>query len=190
MKMKRMLTLRLLLFLQLLAALFAGCATVPAPKAATAVPTACLGDIAPVPPGAEEVEDGALLQAALGEAGQGKLCAGRAFAAKQALRVFRVWQEAKAYSEFGSWWSLSRPEGPREVYRRKNAICPEWSALDVLSVCEIKVGAHFVIGPGQSARCKDGSEYAPSPENQVYLPNDTRVQRVFVENCQRLGAWP
>ena len=127
--------------------------------------------------------------ATLGAAGQGKLCAGRVFEARRPLKVYRLWTEAKAYTELGGWWTLTLPSGSRDAYRQANVICPEWSALDVLSACEIKVGARFVLGPGQSARCQVG-EIGGSAVNQVFLPNDTRVQRVFVENCQRLGAWP
>ena len=54
----------------------------------------------------------------------------------------------------------------------------------------MKVGARFVVGPGQSARCADGKEYAKSAVNQVFIPNDTREQRVYVEHCENLGDWP
>lgn len=188
---------RLLAFI-LLASLVAACApalhgAAPASPALRAGPiggSACAGAIDAPPAGTRAVDDAALLQESLGETGKGKLCTGQVFEATQPLPVYRVWSAAREYTELGRWWSLGRPAGPLAAYREQNAICPEWSALDALSVCEVKVGARFVIGPGQSARCDGGAGYGKSPANQIYIPNDTRAQRVFVQNCRRLGAWP
>jgi hypothetical protein len=146
--------------------------------------------VAAAPEGARPVEDPALLASALGAAGAGKLCAGAVFEAMRPLVVYRVWQRDRPYTELGRWWAFERPEGPREQYRARNAICPEWSALDALSRCELRAGARFVLGPGQSARCEGGATLAASPTNQVYIDNDARAQRVLVERCEPLGAWP
>lgn len=174
--------------------LFAGCGA-PPPPAAPATPLAtsgatCAGTVRTAPAGAREVDDAALLKAALADPGQGKLCTGKVFEATAPIQVYRVWTAAKATTEIGGWWSFDRPTGPATKYRQANAICPEWSTLDTLSTCTIKVGAHFVVGPGQSADCADSVHYAASPENQVYVPNDTRAGKVYVEGCQKLGAWP
>ncbi|MEZ4407295.1 MAG: hypothetical protein R3A52_12565 [Polyangiales bacterium] len=101
-----------------------------------------------------------------------------------------MWHRARPHTEVGRWWSLTRPEGPRERYRADNAVCPEWSDLDVLSRCTLRAGARFVMGPGQSARCADGRELPRSAVNQVYVDNDARAGRVYVEGCEALGAWP
>mgnify|MGYP000078257003 FL=1 len=149
----------------------------------------CAGFIDSAPSGANQVEDATLLQEALGKSGEGKLCVGRVLEALQSVAVYRVWNAAKDYTEFGRWWSLSKPMGPVERYRTDNEICPEWSDLNQLTVCSLKIGARFVMGPGQSAQCMMMS-YDRSPINQVYVPNDTRASKVYVENCMRLGAWP
>lgn len=149
----------------------------------------CTGFLAAAPAGTKPTEDAALLQMALGKSGEGKLCAGQALEVTQPVTVYRVWNQAKDYTEFGSWWSFDRPTGPADAYRADNAICPEWSELNQLTVCTLKVGAHFVMGPGQSAQCMM-MMYGKSAVNQVYVPNDTRVNKVYVEGCMRLGAWP
>lgn len=150
---------------------------------------ACVGSIEPVPAALMEIEDPALLNEALGKSGDGKLCAGRVYSATQAVTVYRVWNSAKSYTEFGRWWSLSKPTGPVESYRQENAICPEWSDLNQLTRCSIKVGARVVIGPGQSATCM-AMMYEKSAVNQVYMANDTRINMLYVEGCTQLGAWP
>ena len=90
----------------------------------------------------------------------------------------------------GGWWSFDPPSGTREQYREQNAVCEEWSKLDRLIVCEIKVGALFVVGPGQSATCKVGPSYPKSATNQVFIPNDGRKNEIFVDNCEQKGNWP
>lgn len=152
---------------------------------------ACVGSIESMPAGLSPVEDAALLQEALGKTGEGKLCAGRVFTASQAgsVTVYRVWNSAKSYTEFGKWWSLSKPTGTVASYREENAICPEWSELNQLTRCTLKAGAKVVIGPGQSASCMTLT-YGKSAVNQVYMANDTRVGMLYVEGCSQLGVWP
>jgi hypothetical protein len=151
---------------------------------------ACVGVVAEAPLGAKEVSDEALAALATGATGKGKLCTARVFEAIAPMKVYRVWNSEKSYTEIGSWWSFDKPAGPTETYRAQNAVCPEWSALDRLSVCEIKIGARFAMGPGQSATCEGDKEYPKSPVNQVFIPNDTRERKVYVEHCAELGAWP
>ncbi|MBK9259670.1 MAG: hypothetical protein IPM54_07490 [Polyangiaceae bacterium] len=150
---------------------------------------ACVGTIDALPDGAKEVTDEPFAQAAIDATGKGKLCMARVFEALKPLKVYRVWNSQKTYTEFGSWWSFAKPVGPVETYREQNAICPEWSDLDRVTVCEIKVGARFAVGPGQSAACET-AKYEKSAVNQVFIPNDTRENRVFVEHCEQLGAFP
>jgi hypothetical protein len=148
--------------------------------------------------GLEEVHDEALLMRALGEPGNGKLCTGKVFAAAKPVSVYRVWDGAKTSTQLGSWWSFSKPAGPRETYRSANAICPEGSKLDVFSECHLKVGARVVVGPGQSAECEDSATshkwtVPASAMNQVFIPNETRDPanpKVFVEGCSAGAPWP
>lgn len=149
----------------------------------------CVGGIDAVPQGLSPVDDAALLNEALGKTGEGKLCAGRVYQATAGVTVYRVWNQAKSYTEFGKWWSFAQPTGTVAGYREANAICPEWSDLNQLSRCTVKVGAHIVVGPGQSASCM-AMVYEKSAVNQVYMANDTRVGMLHVEGCTQLGMWP
>ncbi len=151
---------------------------------------ACVGTVGPGPDGARAVEDLALLARAVGAPEAGKLCAGVVYEATRPIALYRVWQRDRAYTERGRWWSLERPTNSREAYRRDNAICPEWSALDVLSRCELRAGARFVVGTGQSVRCQDRSLLAASAVRQVYVDNDGQRGVFFVERCEQLGAFP
>lgn len=155
---------------------------------------ACVGSVDAPPAGAEPVQDKAvaddLFKRALGADGAGSLCAGQVFRASAPLKVYRVWNSEKDYTQLGSWWSFSPPPATRERYREENAICEEWSLLDRLVVCDVKVGTSFVLGPGQSATCKSGPSYPKSATNQVFIPNDGRQGLIFVENCEQRGPWP
>lgn len=141
------------------------------------------------PEGLVEVTDNTLLTSAIDVPGKGKLCKGKVFVAEKEVTVYRVWDASKSYTLYGGWWSFSRPTGPRDQYQAANDICPEWSALDKMSTCTIKVGAHVAVGPGQSAQCNAGLLPA-SAINQVYIPNDSRNNVLYVENCNAGVEWP
>lgn len=136
-----------------------------------------------------EVKDKDLLHSVLGDPGKGMLCKGKVFVAVKPVVVYRVWDSSKTYTALGRWWSLRIPKGPKTQYQLKNGICPAWSALDRMSKCTLKKGAHVVIGPGQSAECL-GELYPSSAVNQVYVPNDAQKHQVFVERCTSGVAWP
>ncbi len=150
---------------------------------------ACVGQIDSLPPGMTAILDDALLQQALGASGAGELCTGQVFVAQQPVTVYRVWDGAKDYTLYGSWWSFQVPQGPRPQYRKDNGICPFWSELNRMSACTLKVGAKLVVGPGQSAICTRMT-YAKSAVNQVYIPNDARAGRLHVDNCTAGAVWP
>lgn len=149
----------------------------------------CVGMIMVVPDGLKPIQDVQLLAEASGEDGQGKLCKGQVFEAEKPISVYRVWNSDKDYTLFGRWWSLQKPEGPKEKYREANGICPSWSSLDVMSQCKLKVGAKIVIGPGQSAQCKNFT-YEKSATNQVFINNDFRNNVLMVQDCTQGTAWP
>ena len=149
----------------------------------------CVGEVVKPPEGLREVQDDALLASALGQPGKGALCKGKVFQADQPVTLYRVYDASKSYTLYGRWWSLEVPQGPRSQYQQQNAICPEWSPLNVVSACKLKVGSRVVIGPGQSAQCV-GSSIPASAVNQVYVPNDSRHNVLFVENCTEAQAWP
>ncbi len=157
----------------------------PAVKAAPAPVdgVACVGDIDAPPDGVKEVDDAPLLAQAMDATGKGKLCTGRVYEVVKPVTVYRLWMKAKPYTEYGGWWGLTPPIAGTDAYREMYAICPEWSDLDSMATCTIKVGAHIVIGPGQSADCAGGKSYAKNAANQVFIPNDTRKQQVYVEGC-------
>ncbi len=177
--------------------LLSACSTLPpspdlsrTPPSTSHATSHCAGLIATPPPGIIPTDDPALLQLAVGEPNQGKLCTGQVLIANKAVLVYRVWDQARPGSLYGSWWSFQQPTGNREQYRIDNAICPEWSALDVVSVCQIKIGSKLVTGPGQSARCSDELTYPPSTVNQIYLPNNLQQNFLQVENCSAGTPWP
>ncbi len=157
----------------------------------------CVGDVITPPAGLVAATDDALLAKAIGAPGKGALCKGKVFQAEKAVTVYRVWDSSKSYTLYGGWWSFDLPKGPREQYRVDNDICPEWSPLNIMSSCTIKVGTKIVVGPGQSAQCTQAT-VPPFPNNllpaskvnQVYIPNDSRNNVLFVENCTPGTVWP
>ncbi|MDH4263608.1 MAG: hypothetical protein OEV78_11245 [Spirochaetia bacterium] len=149
----------------------------------------CVGTIIQPPPeilaevDAKKVKG--LLNDASGAKGKGKLCTGKVFIVKKPITVYRVW--GKTFE--GQWWSFSYPEGPQDAYRKANNICKEWNSLDKLTVCYLKENSLIVIGPGQSADCKQNGppylNYPKSPVNQVYVP-----VMDLVGNCTNQVKWP
>ncbi|MBU2707945.1 hypothetical protein KCM76_18260 [Zooshikella marina] len=150
---------------------------------------ACVGYIDQPPEGVVAEEDKSLLDESLGVTGEGKLCAGKTFVATKPVKVYRVWNSQKDYSKYGRWWSFQVPHGPKQQYREQNVICPSWSTLDRMSECTLKAGTKLVVGPGQSANCLSTS-YPKSAVNQVFVPNDSRKDILYVENCTPGDVWP
>lgn len=149
----------------------------------------CVGEVITPPAGMVAATDDKLLASAIGAPGAGKLCKGQVFVAEKPVTVYRVWDSSKSYTLYGGWWSFNLPVGPRDKYRVDNDICPEWSPLNIMSSCTIKAGTKVVVGPGQSAKCADATLPA-SAVNQVYIPNDSRNNVLYVENCTPGTAWP
>ena len=174
--------------------LMSGCANLstrgtPPPIGIDGVP--CVGQIGqPIPDtDAQEVSDERAVNEAQAASGKGGICAGKAFMAKRELRVYRVWDGSRSSSEFGRWWALDRPVGPRATYRQEFAICTAWSALDRLVSCDVKRGSALVIGTTQSVDCDEGP-YPKSALHQVYLRNDLAADKLLLENCRDEGMWP
>jgi hypothetical protein len=185
----------------------AACATTPPKEDAQELPAeaartqplmgmdgvACVGELMATPQGFEELDEGdgaALLAQSIAPSGKGGLCAGEVFLTKESIKVYRVWNSSKEYTRLGRWWSLERPEGTRDEYRRAYAICRSWSALDRLVSCTIKPNTSVVIGVTQSATCEEPGEYDKTGAQQVYVPNDAAAGAVFVEDCVDEGEWP
>jgi hypothetical protein len=149
----------------------------------------CVGEIITPPAGLVPATDDALLASTIGAPSKGALCKGKVFVAEKPVTVYRVWDASKSFTLYGRWWSFDLPVGPRDQYQVDNVICPEWSPLNKMSSCTIKVGTKVVVGPGQSAQCSDRLIPA-SAVNQVNIPNDSRNNVLFVENCSEGVAWP
>lgn len=185
------------LFVTVLMASFAAhCASTQNPTPAPTPPAnhteaTCPSNI-PAPEGLRPIEDTALHESVIGAAGAGKLCAARTFEVVGTVRVYRVWNSAQAYTANGRWWALEAPHGTRDEYRAAYAVCPEWSALDRVTACDLRVGAHVALGPGQSVTCQGNVSYPVSSALQLYVPNDTRANppQLFVENCTDGAPWP
>lgn len=150
---------------------------------------ACVGTVGEPLAQAVSTSDTASLNEARAATDKGGVCAARAFVAQQPVKVYRVFDSSRGSSAMGRWWSLTKPEGPREKYRQDYAICAAWSALDRLTSCTIKPGAIVVIGTTQSVACEEGT-YPKSANHQVYLQNDLAKGQLVVENCSDEGAWP
>jgi hypothetical protein len=148
----------------------------------------CNGNVITPQNGLTPTEDHTLLNLALGAPGKGGLCTGQVFVVNEPVRAYRVWDASKNYSLQGHWWSFQQPQGPREQYAANNDICPEWSALDMVTECFIQTGTKVVVGPGQSAQCQSIFLEA-SPINQVYIPSgkDNQIQ---IEHCGPSTPWP
>ncbi len=133
-----------------------------------------------------EISDASVLASALGKPGEGKLCRAKVFQVSADVRVYRVWDGSKPTSRLGRWWSLTEPKGPVDEYRKANAICKAWSALDRVVACKLKVGAKVVVGSGQSAKCDDGVEYGASPVNQLFVPDGA----ASLSDCTEGASFP
>lgn len=178
--------------LSLSAALLCACTSTPrAPLSAVGIDgEACVGTTPTTVQGLQESGNGELLKKAQYASGKGGVCTARAFTAVAPVKVYRVYDEQKPWSAYGGWWAMERPSGPRENYRAQNAICQEWSPLDRLVACQLKVGAEVVLGTTQSVGCADGTVYPKTAQVQVYMANDQRNGVLHVENCREEGRWP
>lgn len=130
----------------------------------------------------EPIADTTLLASALGQPDSGKLCMGEVFQVKQPVTVYRVWEKSKSYSVYGRWWTFDPPQGTLEQYRIDYEICSEWGARDTTVSCQLTKGAKIVVGTGQSMACNTVT-YPVSAHNQVFVPNDSRNNILYVENC-------
>lgn len=132
----------------------------------------CKGHVDAPPAGLVPVDE-APPAFAVGQPGKGALCEAKVFTAKAPVRVYRAFSASYSTSKragpLGSYWTFQKPSGKASEYRATYEICAEWNDLDMLNECTIEVGAKVVLGPGQSAQCEGGKEYAPSAANQVLI---------------------
>ncbi|MEN9373082.1 MAG: hypothetical protein RIR79_634 [Pseudomonadota bacterium] len=131
-----------------------------------------------------------LLQQAKGLPGKGGVCAAQAFVAVEPVTVYRLYDSSRPWTAQGAWWSMNRPSGTRESYRAQNAICKEWSQIDRLVVCKIKPHTELVLGTTQSVTCSENETYPATGDIQVYIPNNARENKIYVEDCEDQGVWP
>ena len=134
----------------------------------------CEGSVELAPHLAEHftaIEDAELLNQALGEPEQGKLCQGQVYEVNPdaKLTIHRAWNSTNPYSQFGKWWAFDQPAGKVADYREDYEICYQWSPLDKLVSCELKAGTKVVVGNGQSAKCSQYLTYGTSEAQQIYL---------------------
>ena len=119
----------------------------------------------------DPVEDQALLNAALGMPGKGKLCQGRVYQAKKNtdISIYRIWNSSNPNSRLGKWWSASFPDGKIAKYRYDYEICYQWSPLDKMTHCQLQAGSKVVVGTGQNAVCSEYLTYPVSAVKQIYI---------------------
>jgi hypothetical protein len=150
----------------------------------TVPPAACLGNTELPPSLAGQftpVSDPNLLANATAPAGEGKLCHGQVYQAKEGERitVYRAWNSRNAYTRLGSWWAASKPAGKTTDYQNNYEICYIWSPLDKMVQCELKPGTKVVIGTGQSTSC---SPPHPAQYPQTYVLGVSAKKQVYIEN--------
>lgn len=131
-------------------------------------------------------DDPALLNRALGEPTQGKLCQGQVYISKQdsQITLFRAWNSTNPNSKFGNWWAFNEPSGSITKYRSDYEICYQWSPLDKLVRCTLKAGTKVVIGTGQSTQCSEYLSYPTSMTQQIYIKN---AKNAF-DNCEEFDG--
>lgn len=141
----------------------------------------------------KKVDDQPLLNQSLGQKGEGKLCQGQVYEVLKPITIYRTWNSNNSNSAKGNWWSFDKPEGRIQQYRANNELCPAWSPIDKLEVCELSAKALLVVGTGQSAKCDSYLTYSTSPTQQIYLPySDSGAPNDHLENCyveSALVAW-
>lgn len=150
----------------------------------------CVGAAPAAIDGLSPASNAALQAKAQFASDKGGVCSAKIYTVAASLQVYRVFDEQKPWTAYGGWWAMTRPSGPKEDYRAQNAICSEWSNLDRLITCQLKVGAEVVLGTTQSVTCADGTVYPKTAAVQVYLPNDSKNGVLYVENCREEGRWP
>lgn len=130
--------------------------------------------------------DPVLLADSIGTPNNGKLCQGEVYESKQDAEVviYRAWNSTNPGSKLGSWWALYEPAGAVAEYREDYEICYQWSPLDKMVRCTLKVGTKVVIGNGQSATCSQYLTYPVSESQQVYIQDTSNA----VENCTTFTA--
>jgi hypothetical protein len=170
--------------------LLCGCATAPVHEtpALGIDGIACVGQVPEAVPGLAGDSNDTLIAAARAPSDKGGVCTAAAFTATGPLRVYRVYDSARGNPAFGRWWSLTPPQDSREQYRAAYAICPEWSTLDRLVVCNLKPGTKIVLGTTQSVQCETAA-YLKTADIQVYIPNDWQTQTAFVDDCEDKAIW-
>lgn len=119
----------------------------------------------------EAIDDTVLLESALGDQNEGKLCQGQVYRSKENSSVvfFRAWNSTNQNSQFGQWWAFNQPAGKVAQYRSDYEICYQWSPLDKLVKCTLKPNTKVVVGTGQSALCSEYLSYAVSAQQQIYI---------------------
>lgn len=121
-----------------------------------------------------EIHDDSLLNKALGEPLNGGLCQGKVYVLNKSIRLYRVWNSTNPDSKLGNWWPFLPPKGAIKNYRKNYAICYQWSPLDKLISCKIKIGTKVVIGNGQSAKCSPYLTYPTSAVKQIFISTPSK----------------
>ncbi|MCG7571174.1 hypothetical protein FIU82_05725 [Pseudoalteromonas sp. THAF3] len=169
--------------------LIGGCAQQPRSDDVNVLTKACVGSTA-LPAQWQgqfrAVDNPELLQSALGEPQQGKLCQGQVYESTQPATVilYRAYNSTNPNSRFGSWWAWAKPSGTVSEYRANYEICYQWSPLDKLVRCELKPGVQVVVGNGQSAQCSEYLRYDVSAVQQVFIADADDA----VHNCSDFNA--
>lgn len=134
----------------------------------------------------EKIKDDKLLQAALGDPEEGKLCQGQVYqnSTNAQITLYRAWNSTNPHSKLGKWWAFEKPAGKISTYRAEYEICYQWSPLDMLVSCTLKPNTKVVIGTGQSAECSQYLTYPASKKKQIYIADASTA----LLNCRVLSG--
>jgi hypothetical protein len=104
--------------------------------------------------------------------------------ANQSVTIYRAYTAApfdcavkSPAGELGSWWSLTKPDLPKQGYRESVDICPAWNDLSMITTCTLAAGTVVLVGPTQSISCEGTSTCDPAPAGwDAAMPATTAAQ--------------
>lgn len=140
------------------------------------------------PEGFDPIDAPELISQAKKGPGKGGVCDARAFRVNGTPTIYRAYNGTNPSSKLGEWWALEEPSGPVSAYRRDYQICYQWSPLDRLVKCTLRVGTKVVLGTGQSAACSEYLSYSTSASVQLYLA-DAKADAVDCAEFDAIMSW-
>lgn len=112
--------------------------------------------------------------------------------AKEAVTIYRAYSAepfecgvSSPAGSFGSWWTLTKPDQPKQEYRESVGICPAWNDLSMLATCKLAAGTVVLVGPTQSVSCEGTSTCDPAPDGWEDALPVTTAPQLFINSFGR-----